>query len=787
MKVLSVLVDEDTLAFAAGALAEGQGMSGKIRELALMSLRRRDAVPPRCPGKPAGTRISIRFSHKDMSELEARRSELGISSLSLPELVARAACAAVDREKNSVPSKEKTPHPMIQALGQGRSYRPEQAALIADLERAQSSGLIAVGEAATGSGKGLALAVAALRAVQRGLVPVIAAPTHVINQQVKADLLDLIPANGMDVRVRQYRGRREFVSETRLMEYRDRVEEADRRAQIDAWVERQNTVALDMSWLVDDLAEHVASVSLDEVVLARDLCVEPGCDLGMDRYQDQFASDERPGVMLVTHAMLAMDLQARYRKAVAAARNADAVLPGAADMEARTQALMSFDDPEAGVIPNWDVLLVDEAHALEDSVSSALTDTVSVQRLIRQLDQLMEHGAGQGSVVAAKAVLDQLMGLADTLSARDRGAALRHRGQPTEAHGCVATLVAVIDQALQKAKKGRGNAVIVEQRQVLQGARSTLARALKAREGAQIQFSPERQYPSVRVGPVSVAYLLKFGWMRAQSAAAVSATILVPDGQGVPALSYAESRLALPRSNRRHFLSGPHIPAWVTQPVTLHVFSPRRGHPLTPPKRGQGEADAEVYAQNIAVMSYRALRVVTGGTVILCTSYAIAAAITAQLTPHLAKTGRVLISADGLIPHQVQVSQFRQAYADGKAPVWVTLGRSWTGMDLTSEGPAEDDRLLECLIIPKLPFGLAMSTTHESRVARASRSAVGGILLETEEALIRLRQGVGRLVRRDGVPPRSLWILDPRVQDPSKAYARAFAGVLNRYPRIERH
>ena len=785
MKVLSVLVDDDTLRFAAQQVGGGQTVSGKLRELALLSLRRRDALPPCCPGKPAGSRVSVRFSHKDISELESRRAALGAQSVSLPELVARAACASVARAHR--PETRARAHPMIQALGQTRSYRPEQTALIADLERALAGGQIVVGEAATGSGKGLALAVAALRAVQRGQVPVISAPTHAINQQVKADLLDLIQANGLDGRVRQYRGRGEFVSEQRLRDYLDRVEVVERRQQIETWVERQNAIPLDMSWLLDDLALHVEAVSAHEVALTPDVRGEAGEDFGLDRYQAQFVEDERPGVMVVTHAMLAMDLQARYRKASLAAKEAGVKLPSVTDLEDRTRDLLEFDVPDGGVLPDWDVLLVDEAHEFENSVASALTDTLSVRRLIRQLRQLTEHGAAQASVATANVALGQLAELADMMAPQDRGLRLRDRQGPTAMHAAVSTLSQAVDQALGKAKKGRGNPALTELLVSVRGAGATLVRALNARAGAEVQYSPERQYPSVRVGPVSVAHLLKYAWMRASAGAAVSATILVPDSQGVPALLYAESRLALPRNELRHFLSGPHLPSWVTRPVTAHVFNPRKRHPLTPPKRGCGEADSDVYTQNVAVMSYRALRDVSGGTVILCTSYAMAERLSAQLTRPLAELGRPLISADGLGSFQAQVLNYREMYAAGRSPVWVTLGRAWTGMDLSTDGPAEQDRLLECLIIPKLPFGLVMTTTHEARIERATRWASGSMLMETEEALIRLRQGVGRLVRRDGVPPRSLWILDPRIQDPSKAYARAFSSLLSRYSRTERH
>ncbi len=100
----------------------------------------------------------------------------------------------------------------------------------------------------------------------------------------------------------------------------------------------------------------------------------------------------------------------------------------------------------------------------------------------------------------------------------------------------------------------------------------------------------------------------------------------------------------------------------------------------------------------------------------------------------------------------------------GHRPVWIATGGAWTGLDLSDSGvSAVEDTLLTDLIVTATPFGMVRTSTHLSRVSRT------GFINEKRAALMMLRQGLGRLIRREGLMHRRLWFLDGRFALPQHA------------------
>ncbi|MCK5902065.1 MAG: ATP-dependent DNA helicase [Cocleimonas sp.] len=120
-----------------------------------------------------------------------------------------------------------------------------------------------------------------------------------------------------------------------------------------------------------------------------------------------------------------------------------------------------------------------------------------------------------------------------------------------------------------------------------------------------------------------------------------------------------------------------------------------------------------------------------------------------------------------------QVDMIEKFRALGNA---VLLGTSsfWEGVDVRGKA-------LSCVIIDKLPFASPGDPVLEARI-RAIREAGGSPFSEYQlpQAVIALKQGVGRLIRDDddkGV----LMICDPRLR--SKSYGRTFLASLPRVPK----
>ncbi len=171
---------------------------------------------------------------------------------------------------------------------------------------------------------------------------------------------------------------------------------------------------------------------------------------------------------------------------------------------------------------------------------------------------------------------------------------------------------------------------------------------------------------------------------------------------------------------------------------------------------------------------YCCLRV-TGGSLVLFTSFGDLRAVAAAVEPDLARAGRPLL-LQGEAMSRTELAQSMRRL--GNAVLFGT-DSFWTGVDVPG-------RALSQVIITRLPFDPPDHPVAEAR-AEQIRDAGGNPFAELmlPDALIKFRQGVGRLIRAQadrGV----ITILDARVL--AKSYGRLFLGSLpqKEYVRMSR-
>ncbi|MES0874341.1 ATP-dependent DNA helicase [Sinimarinibacterium thermocellulolyticum] len=181
--------------------------------------------------------------------------------------------------------------------------------------------------------------------------------------------------------------------------------------------------------------------------------------------------------------------------------------------------------------------------------------------------------------------------------------------------------------------------------------------------------------------------------------------------------------------------------------------------------RGMPDPNQPGYAEAVADAAVPVIEAGGGGAFVLCTSHRALRVIAQQLRAKLAL--RVLVQGEGT--RSALLDDFT---ADGNA-VLVGTSSFWEGVDVRGQA-------LRLVIIDRLPFAAPGDPVLDARID-AIREAGGNPFLELQlpQAIVMLRQGVGRLIRDDA--DRGLLMLcDPRLTQ--KRYGREVLAALPKMP-----
>jgi ATP-dependent DNA helicase DinG len=571
--------------------------------------------------------------------------------------------------------------------------------------------------------------------------PSIATLAHLANEwNAVRGVLD--PDN--KVRVAIVLGRPQFVSRARILEF---LEVFPNATHVQEWVKAGMPAGRSAS--TKSMAQLVPSLYglMEDLVHAAEM--DPDgfpyreCELDEDDpedeqlcYQSVKASAFQCDLLMTSHAMLAMDTR-----------------------------LLTAEDRKP-ILPPPAAVFVDEAHLLENAQADEAAKALSFLRL-RQALQLT--WSGQRRSLATKAV-STLARISQVMADIPDGTFLPidHNSDPrvqaawrlaqSDLRSLGENLAAMVKVKSRGSTEAAGDDGDSRQRRALRYVqRSAMAidAALESKRGF-VHQSRVKGLTSLTVGPSNVGHLLLARWATTPCAMLLSGTILYRRSNG-PTAEFFLRENSIPLS--RGVQTIPIHPAWITNTPVLMIPSTEASKALTPPSSDQPE-EFVAWCDACASVVLRAASTAKGGTLVTCTSYERVEGIAAALVLLPDIQARLIVQKRGQAVAAL-AAQFKSMARAGIRPVWLATGSANVGIDLADEEVTERnshrDMLLTDLVIPNVPYGVERSTVHLARAARV------GFIAEMIGTQRRFLQMIGRLVRREGLRDRRLWVLDGRL------------------------
>ena len=700
--------------------------------------------------------------------------------LNMPALVAGLVEAAAEDQKEANTTAPPAPVAALKAKGAPFAARPEQALFYMHLYKGLEldkpfdpakefaageprSGPVVIAEASTGIGKGRALMAIAVEAAALGRTPVIvAAPTLQVMGQLWAELQELQKEGvGAETSAMIFPGASEFVDDLKLKEWFSHPENVEAEPALAHWVatggprmgsnavaDAAHSLGVNLHWLAEDMSR--AAVNFDESAF-----------ILRHTKEDKITSESRTLLSKIRAC-------ARDRIEFPEDTNLQAqakALPGAQILICSHMMLALGQKTMWRALPAPTTLLIDEAHALEETIARVNSEQISLFSLRYRLNRMCSSGTerklGKGTVARmALARTRDLIKKLQAISGTDR-IKIDFASEAPE-------LRAITDD-IEELARALASKVFKDQKDIREiGAQLKYAvTCLSVSKNPNrtdivlyLEFSPTRRYPSILVGACNIAKQANSLWATARAGSAlVSATLYIEDTQGNQKCDYISRNLSLPLSRIKTPL--PVIASHLYTIPTLHIPSAAKRPLLTRPPKAVVDAQPEAMDKwmfNLAQEIIGITKDATGGSLVLTTSYQQIEAITGyvrELDPVVYKR---MIAPTRNQKFAKVIEAFIGRHALGHHPILIALGPAWTGLNMQQNtANPEDDTLLSHLIIACCPIGLNRTPTMQRRIEKSYTLAIA------QEALISLKQGLGRLIRRKDVKHRNIYVLDARI------------------------
>ncbi len=644
----------------------------------------------------------------------------------------------------------------------GYESRPEQLSMAVAVEKALADSSVLLVEAGTGTGKSLAYLVPAAKS---GMRVVITTATKALGEQIVQRDLPTLAKLGLRPSVALVKGLSNYVCLRRLDEHRRAIVSGATRPDphMDAvvrWIEDTTSGdRADLEWVPDD------APIWREVTASSDTRIGAKCRF----YEQCFVTRMRrkadaAQIIVTNHHLFCADLALRST---------------------------NFG---AQVLPDYDAVIFDEAHALEEVATEFFGVRITRARaetLVRDasrafeaagffVDPTRQHAIGRilADILSANLELFTLLprsggrsvgfGATDTfertLSNVGRflldGAAIE--GPFGDAARALSAALGKLSESLRDFVGG-GDALLSVARRT-QSLRDALVMVLDAANPAQVVYGePDaRGGGAIGVSPIEVGPLLRERlWSRRCAVVLTSATLCSktppvsasPTNAENPVLTAGAEGFAFVRMRLG-------VPKEAVELALPSPFDYGAQSALYVPRKFPEPRDEEYF--DAATREIQKLVSITrGGAFVLCTSHRQMKAFAAELR----RKWKYPSFVQGEAPKQALLSRFRAA-GDG---VLFATSSFWEGVDVPG-------RALRLVVIDKLPFEAPTDPVVAARIARLkARGGEPFVSFQVPVATLALKQGFGRLIRTRS-DAGIVAILDKRLL--TKGYGRTMLEAL---------